>query len=64
MLHDEPGAFERCGGRIDRCPVCPKHRPKHSPTEQDRLDAVRELADWLGDDIDALAATLEDFDLL
>jgi hypothetical protein len=29
-----------------------------------RLDAIRALGELLGDDIDALAATLEDFDLL
>ena len=40
------------------------HCMHHSPEEQDRLDAIRELADTLGDDIDGLAGTLDDFGLL
>ena len=64
VLHHEPESFKRRGGRIDRCPACPKKKPKHSPEEQYRLDAIRELADTLGDDIDGLAGTLDDFGLL
>ncbi len=64
MIHEDPKAFARCGGRIDRCPACPKQKPRHSRRELGRLDAIRELADLLGDDIDGLAGTLEDFDLL
>ena len=64
VLHEEPEAFRRRGGRIDRCPCCPKHKPKHSPEERHRLAAIRELANLLGDDVDGLAGTLEDFGLL
>ena len=64
VLHDEPEGFQRRGGRIDRCPLCPETTPKHSPRQQERLDAIREVADLLGDDIDGLAASLEDFGLL
>ena len=55
VLHEDPKAFKRRGGRIDRCPCCPKEKPKHSRAE---------LADLLGDDLDGLAVTLEDFRLL
>ncbi len=64
VLHEEPEGFSRQGGRIDRCPVCPRVKPEHSREEQERLDAIRELANLLGGDVDGLAATLEDFNLL
>ncbi len=64
VLHEEPEEFKRRGGRIDRCPACPKGRPKLHPKERARLQTIRELADALGDDIDGFAATLEDFGLL
>ena len=64
VLHEDPGEFKRRGGRIDRCPCCPKQKPKHSPREQARLDAVAGLADLLGDDVDGLAAELADLGLL
>jgi hypothetical protein len=64
VLHEEPLGFRRRGGRIDRCPVCPEETPEHSPEERHRLIAIRELANLLGDDIDGLATSLEDFGLL
>ena len=64
VLHDEPEAFERQNGVIRRCPACPKHEPHLWPEERARLETIRALGEVLGDDIDALAATLEDFDLL
>ena len=64
VLHEETQGFRRRGGRIDRCPVCPSEKPKHSKEESERLAAIREVADMLGDDVDGLAATLEDFGLL
>ena len=64
VLHEEPEGFRRRGGRIDRCPVCPREKPKHSVQERERLAAIREVADMLGDDVDGLAASLEDFGLL
>ncbi|MFH1416757.1 MAG: hypothetical protein ABII12_00505 [Planctomycetota bacterium] len=64
VRHEEPEAFKRRGGRIDHCPCCPEKKPKHSAKEQERLDAIAALADLLGDDIDGLAGTLDDFGLL
>lgn len=64
VLHDDPGAFKRRGGRIERCPCCPKETPRHSAKEQGRLETVAALADLLGDDVDGLAATLEDLELV
>ena len=64
VLHEDPKAFKRHGGRIDHCPCCPKHKPKHSAKQQARLDAIAELANLLGDDVDGLAGTLDDFGLL
>lgn len=60
VLHEEPQAFQRVCGRIDRCPCCPKKRPRLSPKEGRRLEEIREIADMLGNDIDGLAAMLED----
>ena len=64
VLHDEPEGFERKDGVIFHCPVCPRETPIHSDEEEARLETIRVLGEVLGDDIDALAATLEDFDLL
>jgi len=64
VRHEEPEAFKRSGGRIDHCPCCPEEKPKHSAKQQERLDAIAALADLLGDDIDGLAGTLDDFGLL
>lgn len=64
VLHDEPEAFDRLNGVIRRCPACPECEPHLWPEERARLETIRALGEVLGDDIDALAATLEDFDLL
>ncbi|MBP7937214.1 MAG: hypothetical protein GX616_25390 [Planctomycetes bacterium] len=64
VLHEDPGGFKRRGGRIEHCPCCPKEPPKHSTREQGRLETVAALADLLGDDVDGLAATLEDLELV
>ena len=64
VLHDEPEAFERRGGRIDCCPACRGQEPKLPPSERARLAAIRELAETLGDDVDGLAGCLEVFGLL
>ena len=65
VLHEAPNEFTRTHGRIDRCPTCPATgRPQLSAAKRARLDAIAELADMLGNDIDGLAAELEDFGLV
>jgi len=64
VLHDEPAAFRRKGSVIRRCPACPPQMPDLCRADRARLDAIRALGELLGDDVDALAAVLEDFDLL
>ncbi len=64
VRHEEPDEFERRGGVITVCPCCRNKPVKLSKETKERLAAVREIAGLLGDDIDGLAATLEDFDLL
>ena len=61
VLHEAPHEFTRTHGRIDRCPACPTTGdPQLSAAQRARLEAVATLADILGDDIDGLAAELED----
>lgn len=64
VLHDDPAAFERTNGVIRSCPACPRREPRHTPKKAERLAAVAALGEMLGEDIDGLAATLEDFGLL
>ena len=64
VLDDEPGPFERSGGRIDLCPACPASDPVHLPRKQMQLDAIRVLADRLGNDAVRLAFALERADLV
>ena len=65
VLHEAPHEFTRTHGRIDRCPACrATGRPSLSAAERERLIAVAELANILGDDIDGLAAELEDLGLV
>ena len=64
VLHENPGGFVRKGGLIRRCPTCPHDEPKLDPQTRQRLAAVAAMAELLGDDVDGLAAVLEDSDLL
>ena len=64
VLHEEPEGFKRKGGVITHCPCCPKEKPKHSKEMEAKLEAVKAIGDILGDDIDAMAADLEDFGLI
>jgi hypothetical protein len=64
VLHEEPEGFDRQGGRIRACPCCHGVPPEgHSEGERERLAAVAAVAELLGDDVDGVAATLEDLDL-
>lgn len=64
VLHDDPNGFQRCGGLITRCPTCPIVAPRHAPQERLRLASIVAVAESLGNDIDGLAAALEDFGLV
>lgn len=63
VLHDDPGSFKRKGGVIFHCPACPKAVPKLDKETEYKLEVARALGDVLGDDIDGLAAELEDLGL-
>ena len=61
VLHDEPEGFDRTGCVIQGCPCCHGLRPNNMPQEcHKRLEAIKELAAMLGDDVDGFAAVLED----
>jgi len=63
VLHEEPEEFEREGGRILKCPACKSKPDKElnlSPGQKERAQMAGVLADVLGDDIDGIAAEMED----
>lgn len=64
VLHESPERFERHGGAIHSCPSCKGKSVELSEEEEFKSMATSALADVLGDDIDGLAASLEDFNLL
>lgn len=58
VMHDaEPGDFTRKNGLIVRCPACPAKKVK---LDSKQRETVEMLADMTGDDIDGLAAELDD----
>lgn len=66
VLHESPKDFERVGGVIKKCPCCPKDgiAPNLDNQTKAKLEIVESLGEVLGDDIDGLAAELEDFGLV
>lgn len=65
VLHDAPQDFVRKGGVITHCPSCPKNGEKNLDEKTKiRLEAAAEIGELLGDDIDGMAAMLEDFGLV
>lgn len=64
VLHEEPHAFKRQGGLIQRCPACPPVRPQLDEPTRHRLALAAAAAELLGDDLDGLAAVLDDWNLL
>ena len=65
VLHEEPDGFNREGGLIRSCPCCHGKAPEDMTDDtRKRLRAVAEVAELLGDDVDGLAALIEDFDAL
>lgn len=64
VLHDaEDGEFRRSGGRILECPACEANiRSGFAEANRRRREVTAALADILGDDVDGLAAELEDLE--
>ena len=63
VLHDAPHQFKRSGGVIRHCPCCSQ---KKALTEEEKfkLESINALGELLGDDIDGLAAEIENFGLI
>ena len=64
VRQEEPEGFDRQGSVIKSCPSCHGREIRMPRRQREHLEAVRAVGDLLGDDMDGLAATLEDFDLL
>ena len=65
VLHEEPDGFDRQGGLIRGCPCCHGTPPEGMTEERrSRLQAVAAAAELLGDDVDGVAALLEDLNAL
>ena len=66
VLHDAPQDFKRKGGVITCCPYCPADgsKPKLDEKTEIKLEAAKEIGELLGDDIDGMAAMLEDMGLV
>ena len=66
VLHEaEPEDFDRQGGLIRHCPCCEENRRTPLPEkERSRLAAIAAVAPLFGDDLDGLAAFLEDMEVL
>jgi hypothetical protein len=63
VVHEEPEGFDRQGGLIRSCPCCAgKTLPPKSRDERHRLEAIKTVAELLGDDVDGCAAMIEDMD--
>ena len=65
VLHEEPDGFERQGGLIRSCPCCHGVEPDDMTEERrNKLKAAAAAAELLGDDVDGVAALLEDLSAL
>lgn len=64
VLHEDPDAFVRKHGVITHCPCCGKRTEPLSNEERDKSEAIAAIGDVLGDDIDGLAAEIENFGLI
>ena len=65
VLHEEPDGFDRKGGLIRACPCCHGKEPEDMTDDRrSRLQAVAAAAELLGDDVDGLAALIDDLDAL
>ena len=63
VLHEEPDGFKRKGGVIRQCPCCKGKEVEPNEKLRERAQIVQALGDVLGDDIDGMAAELEDLGL-
>jgi len=66
-LQDEPEEFklaEENTGRIVACPCCEGKPQDLSPQQSGRLESISAVAELLGDDVDGLAAMLDDLEYL
>ena len=61
VRHEAPEGFDRNGTIIKSCPVCHGKPVELSTEEARRLEVIREIAGWFGNDLDAFAGELEDF---
>lgn len=62
VVHEEPEAFVRRGGKITSCPAC-DGQPDIVFLDTDlkaKLEGFAAVADLLGDDLDGYAAFVED----
>lgn len=60
---DEPESFGRCKGVITSCPCCQDKKVQLSKEQKEQLAAIREVSMLFGDDLDGLAAELQDLGL-
>lgn len=63
VRHEEPEGFARCKGVITSCPCCQGKLVQLSPQDKEQLAIIREVSRMFGDDLDGLAAELQDFGL-
>lgn len=63
VLHDDPEGFKRRGGVIKSCPACENKPVSLSKEQREKLAIIREMAVMFGDDLDGLAAEIEDLGL-
>lgn len=61
VLHEAPQDFLRQGSKILSCPSCKGEKKHLSKKQEDIATTAATFADLLGDDIDGLAAMMEDF---
>ena len=64
VLHEEPQEFDREGALIKGCPCCHGREPEHlNRRTRNQLRALADAARLFGEDLDGLAAFLEDMQL-
>ena len=65
VLHEaDPEDFVRSDGAIYRCLCCQENRRTLTEETRERLAAIRAIAPLFDDDLDGLAAFLDDVDVI